>query len=102
MILDIFDKVANELYFSDKIIPFYTLAIIAFWYVVFLALFDIMELLSDIYSDYIKPFLIKLIRRLILSVYLHYLDLSDRARFYQEKKEIKGGNIKELDNKDEE
>lgn len=100
MILDIIDKLVNELYFSDKIIPFYTIATIALWYIIFLALFDIMELLTSIFTDYIKPFLVKLIRKLIIRVYLHYLDLSDRARFYQERKELKGGSYKELEKKD--
>lgn len=99
MLIDIFDKLVNELYFSDRIIPFYTLACIAFWYVVFLALFDIMELLTEIFRDYIKPFLIKMIRKLILKIYLRYLDLSDRVRFYQDKKEIKSGSVKELEDK---
>ena len=88
MLIDIIDKLVNELYYSDRVIPFYTLACIAFWYVVFLALFDIMGLLCEVWRDYIQPVLNKVGRRLILWVYLRYLDLSDRVRFYQDKKEI--------------
>ena len=88
MLIDIIDKLVNELYYSDRVIPFYTLACIAFWYVVFLALFDIMGLLCEVWRDYIKPVLNKVIRRLILWVYLRYLDLSDRVRFYQDKKGV--------------
>lgn len=102
MILNMMDKIVYELFYAPVYIPFYTLAIIAFWYVVFLALFDIMQLLSDITEDYIKPWLKKAVRRLIVAVHLRYLDLSDRVRFYQEKKEIKGGSYKELENKDDE
>lgn len=102
MILNMMDKIVYELFYAPVYIPFYTIAIIAFWYVVFLALFDIMQLLSDITEDYIKPWLKKAVMRLIVAVHLRYLDLSDRVRFYQEKKEIKGGSYKELENKDDE
>lgn len=102
MILNMMDKIVYELFYAPVYIPFYTLAIIAFWYVVFLALFDIMQLLSDITEDYIKPWLKKTVRRLIIAIHLRYLDLSDRVRFYQEKKELKGGSYKELENKNDE
>ena len=96
MIMNIVDKLVYELYYAPYYVPVYTLTIIAFWYVVFLALFDIMQLLSELFETYVQPVLKKFVRKIILCVYLRYLDLSDRVRFYQDKKEIKGGSIKEI------
>lgn len=98
MLIDIIDKLVYELYYAPVYIPFYTLAVIAFWYVIFLALFDIMHLLYDIWTDYIKPLIVKIIRRMILNIYLHYLDLSDRVRFYNDKRG-RHKDIKELEEK---
>ena len=47
--------IAEELFSTDFKAPFYILSVIAFWYVFFLALFDIMELLSDLFSTYLLP-----------------------------------------------
>ena len=109
-------QIADELFSTDFKAPFYILSVIAFWYVFFLAIFDIMELLTDLFSTHILPRLRRmwgacgailgrmwgaLGRALVVKLYLHVKGLEDRRKFYQEEKEekgkeIKGGSYKEV------